>query len=137
MLLDPTLDLLKIVTTDRLKGFLGLLAQIIRVETAASTECIEQGLDVSFWSVTTGEDIKNLAKTNSKETVRLEVLLVAQEMKLDKKFIGCTSVQRGDDMREIMIKRTFAVSNGLSVTQVLGPTFSHLTIALLTAPLRS
>ena len=92
---------------------------------------------MTFWAVTTGEDIKNLAKANSKETVRLEVLLVAQEMKLDKKFIGCTSVERWDDMREVMMKRTFAVSNGLSVTQVLGPTFSHLTIALLTAPLRS
>ena len=125
MLLDPTLDLLKIVTTDRLKSFLGLLAQSIWVEAAASTYCIDQGLDVSFWSVTTREDIKNLAKANSKERVRVEMLLVAQEMQLYKKFIGCTSVQRGDDMREIMIKRTFAVSNGLSVTQVLSPPFRN------------
>ncbi len=37
LLLDPALDLLKIVTTDGLKGFLGLLAQSIRVKAGAST----------------------------------------------------------------------------------------------------
>jgi hypothetical protein len=47
---------------------------------------------VAFWAVPAGKDIKNFVKANSKKCVGIEVLLVTQEMKFDKKLIGSAFV---------------------------------------------
>jgi hypothetical protein len=66
-----------------------------------------------------GEGTEDGVKPNCKQRIALELFLMAQQVQLNKKLIGKPPIQRGDDVRKQLMKIAFAVSDGLTVAQLV------------------
>jgi hypothetical protein len=98
---------------------LGLISKTLSVEAVAAAEGVEERNGVALWAISLGERLENSVQAHSEQSVGFELLLVAEQMELHQQLIAHPSVERGDDVRKLLMKCAFAVSDGLTVAQVL------------------
>ena len=116
---DPFLCILLGMLSGRIQRRFRFLAKILSIEAIAAAERFEEGPGVVLRPVSLGECFENSVETYGEQDVRFELLLVAEQMELHQQLIAHPSIERGDDVRKLLMKCAFAVSDGLTVAQVL------------------
>ena len=93
------------------------LAQLCCVEAIAAAEGTEQCVCLRFWPIALGEGVKHAAQPDAEEFVGFESTLMAQQMQLHQQLVSKAAVQRRNDVGEGLMKRSFAVGDGLTCGQ--------------------
>ena len=101
-----------------IQGGCGQATQGFTVESIAGAECWQQFLALLFRLVTRRKGFEDRGQTDRKQCVGLEGFLMAQQMEFDQKLISQSTIQRGDDVRERLVKRPLAVRDRLTVGQL-------------------
>ena len=101
------------------QGRIRLVAKTLGFEAVAAAEGFEERNGVVLRAISLGERFENGLQAHREQSVGFELLLVAEQMELYQQLIAHPSVERGDDVRELLMKCAFAVSDGLTVAQVL------------------
>ena len=95
-----------------------LLFQGVRIKTVAAADRFEEAIGMALRPIPIREGCEDLVEANSEQRCGAELCLMAEQMEFHKQLIAHPSVERGDDMGERLMKRPFAVSNGLTIAQV-------------------
>ena len=74
-----------------------------------------------FRPVPLSEGPKDSVQTNRKQRIAFELFLMAQKVQLNKELVSKPAVQGSNDVRELLMKIALAVSDGLTVAQLLIP----------------
>ena len=96
----------------------GLLFQGVRIKTIAAADRFEEAIGVALRPIPSGEGCEDLVEANSEQRCAVELCLMAEQVEFHKQLIAHPPVERGDDMGERLMKRSLAVSNGLTIAQV-------------------
>jgi hypothetical protein len=98
-----------------------LLAQAGCIEAIGRAQGGQQRPAMLRWAIPLGKGIKHLDETNGKQSVGLEALLMAEQMKLHQQLVDKPAVQWGDHIGKRAVKGTFAVSNSGRGAQAIYP----------------
>ena len=71
----------------------------------------------ALWPIALGEGVKHAAKPDAEEFVGFESTLMAQQMQLYQQLVSKAAVKRRNDVGEGLMKRSFAVGDGLTCGQ--------------------
>ena len=110
---------IEILACGLFKRCVRLMSEIVCVEAITATEGAEHQFRMLLRAITTGECREDRSKPNGKQWCRPKLLLMTEQVQLNQQLISDSAVQRGDDIGELLMKCAFAVSNGLTVAQVL------------------
>ena len=92
-------------------------AQLRCVEAIAAAQGTEQCLGLRFGPIALGEGVKHGAEPNAEKLVGFKPTLMAQQMQLHQQLISKAAVQRRNDVGKGLMKRAFAVGDGLTCGQ--------------------
>ena len=98
-----------------------LLSELFGLKAVAAAESLEQQWRVLFRPVPLSEGAKDSVQANRKQGIALELFLMAQQVQLNKELVSKPAVQGSNDVRELLMKIALAVSDGLTVAQLLIP----------------
>ena len=96
----------------------GLPFQGVRIKTIAAADRFEEAIGMALRPIPSGEGCEDLVEANSEQRCAVELCLMAEQVEFHKQLIAHPPVERGDDMGERLMKRSLAVSNGLTIAQV-------------------
>ena len=92
--------------------------QGVRIKTIAAADRFEEAIGMALRPIPSGEGCEDLVEANSEQRCAVELCLMAEQVEFHKQLIAHPPVERGDDMGERLMKRSLAVSNGLTIAQV-------------------
>ena len=105
------------------------------VETVATAQGIKQLGEVISRSISLGEGSEDLPESDSEESIRLELRLVAEQMQFHKQLIGSASIERWNHVGKGCVKRSLAVCDRPKPCQGFLQLIPGMTIALPMPPL--
>ena len=133
---QPVLYIFEGVALHCIFTVMGELLEGSRVKTVAAADGCEQGIEMGFRSVATGEGVEHLTQPHCEQSVDLELFLMTEQVQFHQKLICCTAIQRWNHVGESAVEGALAVSNGQMLTQVATPKRYGLDLSAAEAAVR-